>query len=233
MDDSSSKLPHQRAAKVRGNLPPEFELAQLTKDIENPFPSWNASTPACEWKGVTCGDGIHISAIYWDPKSHIPPHLRSFYAYGNGFSGRLHWQHLPQSLKKFRIERNKLQGSVNLTRLPQGLTSLSLSRNMFSGNVVLDCLPQNMTYLNLGNNQFTGCLDFRHLPLTLTSLSCNDNKFDTLVHFYSVPLKLSLHLQNNPGLQGVLEKPKFINPVVEKYCEKYQINVNGTKLIIL
>mmetsp|Transcript_17081 Transcript_17081/g.23680 ORF Transcript_17081/g.23680 Transcript_17081/m.23680 type:complete len:228 (+) Transcript_17081:61-744(+) len=226
MDDTVPNLSYSRAAKVRGNLPQEFELAQLIKDIENPLPSWNTSTPACKWKGVVCTDGIHISKIRWSRRTTLPPHLRTRSLCGNGFSGRLHLQHLPQSLETLDVSVNRAHGSVDLTRLPHGLTLLYLNKNMLSGNVVFDCLPQTMKYLNLGNNQFTGCLDFRHLPLTLTSLSCNDNNFDTLVPVQNLPPELRyLHLQNNPELKGVLEKSTF--PVILT-----SVDVTGTRLTL-
>jgi len=226
MDDTVPNLSYSRAAKVRGNLPQEFELAQLIKDIENPLPSWNTSTPACKWKGVVCTDGIHISKIRWSRRTTLPPHLRTRSLCGNGFSGRLHLQHLPQSLETLDVSVNRAHGSVDLTRLPHGLTLLYLNKNMLSGNVVFDCLPQTMKYLNLGNNQFTGCLDFRHLPLTLAKLYCNDNKFNAIVRFHSLPLSMVfLQLRNNPELQGVLEKSSFPATGTE-------INISGTKLTI-
>ena len=225
MDDPAPNLSYPRAAKVRGNLPQEFKLAQLVKDIENSLLSWNTSTPACKWEGIVCADGTHISEIYWSAPKSLPPHLR-LKSPGNVFSGRLHLQHLPESLEKLYVAGNRLNGIMDLTRLPQGLTFLSLCKNLFSGNVVLDCLPQTLAHINIGHNQLTGCLDFRHLPVTLRALFCYDNNFDTLVPVQNLPPELRyLHLQNNPELKGVLEKSTF--PVILT-----SVDVTGTRLTL-
>ena len=117
MDNTDSQI--QRPAKVRGvGLPQEYELAQFISGIKNSHISWNTSTPACEWNGVICEDGKHVTNINWRERM---------------LSGALRWNSLPRTVNKFSAAHNNHTGPVHLYVLPSHLIDLNLLRNSFTG----------------------------------------------------------------------------------------------------
>ena len=134
-----------RAGKVRGMfLPPEYELTKFISDVQNVHESWNTTTPACEWNGVTCSEEGKVSRIAWKTR---------------GLSGILHWSSIPRSVTSIDLSDNQLSGSVIFASLPPGLERMWLQENMFTGELQLDDLPPTMRTLNIGANQFTGFVD--------------------------------------------------------------------------
>ena len=181
--EDRSLYTHVRPSKVqRVNLPQEYDLARFIEDIENPDPSWNTSTPACAWKGVTC-EGIHVWKIIWNRYK---------------LSGSVHWNWIPQSLQQFRVWENMLTGAVNFNALPPQLSYLNLIQNFFTDIAHLEHLPVNIEYLYLRSNRFEGNVELCALPPTLLELDLSDNKFSGGIHLNKLPLSLKhLNIASN------------------------------------
>mmetsp|Transcript_2149 Transcript_2149/g.2903 ORF Transcript_2149/g.2903 Transcript_2149/m.2903 type:complete len:200 (-) Transcript_2149:39-638(-) len=138
-----------RAGKVRGMfLPPEYELTKFISDVQNVHESWNTTTPACEWIGVTCSEQGEVSRIAWS---------------GRGLSGTLHWGSIPRSVTYLELSGNQLSGCVSFALLPPVLERMWLQGNRFTGELHLEDLPPTMLILNISRNQFTGFVDLSFL----------------------------------------------------------------------
>jgi len=172
---------HSHTGRVRGaNLPQEYELAKFTQDIEKPHPSWNTSTPACEWKCVTCEDAIHVTEINW-----------SAFAFER-LSGTLQWDWLPRTLTACRLWDTQLTGGVKLDTLPPQLSTLILWNNDFTGNLDLEHMPHTLEELAVGSNRFEGSVELTSLPRNLVYLSLRKNKLSGTIDL----TRLSEHLNH-------------------------------------
>ena len=204
-----------RTGKIRGtHLPQEYELAFLVENVTNQLLSWNTSTPACEWHGIKCDDGLNVSQIEWKflisfklegtlRLDKIPKTVLYFDVSGNHLSGTIELAQLPQPLAQLWLHCNRFEGTVDLTHLPPNLTKLCLWHNNLSGGVDLSCLPSKITYLNLSSNKFTGSVDLEHLPPFLHALNLQDNELSGLVSFDSLPRGIAtLGLSGNGELYG-------------------------------
>ena len=102
--DPSPVLP----SKVRGaHLPQEYALARLIQDIEPPHASWSRSTPACEWKGVSCDKQKRITKLHWYSGA---TKLISRVEMEQRFLGSLRWVWIPESLLFCSVAYNRLSG---------------------------------------------------------------------------------------------------------------------------
>ena len=146
-----------RAAKVSAtNLPSEYDLVRLVRNIENPHTSWSTSTPACEWDGVSCNKEAEITGINWPSRkltgelsfSYLPKTLHTLYAYVNKLSGELQFDTFPVTcmMRTLSLRDNELSGPLDLTALPPKLKTLILSGNQFTGDVCLTKLPSCYDY---------------------------------------------------------------------------------------
>ena len=163
VDPSNANTQETRPGKVRGaNLPQEYELTRFVQNIENPHPSWNASTPACDWEHVTCDEELHVIWINWN---------------GMNMKGSLQWNYLCHTVLEFRAWLNQLRGNVLLGALPSQIVRFDLSTNGFSGELDWSHLPGEMIDLFFSDNKFKGCVDFKHLPLSLKVLQVQYNQF--------------------------------------------------------
>ena len=180
----------RRAGRVsKANLPQEYELAQLVQNIENPHPSWNTSTPACEWDGVYCDVASEIKSIKWNVYSgksyqqltgslsfvYLPKTLRKFDVFLTKLSGEVPLNTLPYRLKSMNLRNNNLSGPLDLTALPPIFKKLVASGNRFTGEICLDKLPLGLKYLFLDCNQLSGKVCLCNLPSTLYLLDLSSN----------------------------------------------------------
>ena len=179
--DSGSQC---RIGRVRGaELPQEYELMRFVAHVKQLDATWNSSTPACEWKDMTCEDGVHVTHIRW--------------SYSN-LSGSFNWDSLPRTLISFSVWTNKLEGSVHLDGLPPSLTHLHLPNNAFTGSLDLQSLPSMLIELFLGENEFVGSVDLDRLPMTLVKLSLWQNMLSGRIEFLRLPQALQfLNLSEN------------------------------------
>ena len=180
----------RRAGRVsKANLPQEYELAQLVQNIENPHPSWNASTPACEWDGVDCDVASEIKSIKWNVYSgksyqeltgslsfvYLPKTVRIFDVFLTKLSGEVPLNTLPFKLESMNLRNNDLSGPLDLTALPPIFNKLVLSGNRFTGEICLDKLPSGLKYLWLDCNQLSGKVCLCNLPSALYLLDLSSN----------------------------------------------------------
>ena len=150
----------RKPAKVSGvPLPPQYDLLRLLQDVENLLPSWNSTTPACEWEQVSCKPSGQIAAIYWCDKK---------------FRGSLIWNYLPSKLERLNVARNQLSGDVPFDVLPATLKGINLSNNRFSGTPSFRYLPA-LNGVGLRANNFEGWVNFEFLALSVRHLFVNDN----------------------------------------------------------
>ena len=101
-----SPRPLKRAAKVSvANLPLEYQLARLIRNIENPHNTWDTDTPACEWEGVECNEQGEPDDIYWEQMedSEGPDHWEY------GLKGSLDLTDIPNLVKRFFCEQESIQ----------------------------------------------------------------------------------------------------------------------------
>ena len=149
-----------RAGKVRGNVPQEYELANLIQNVKNPHYSWDSTMPLCQRKGLRCNDDGLLETIHWEFL---------------GLRGSLNWEYLPRSLTHFSVTFSKLTGELEIGNLPSQLESLFVNDNELTGTPDLTSLPQNLDVLGLSNNLFHGVLDFSKMPHSLRILWLQNN----------------------------------------------------------
>mmetsp|Transcript_18743 Transcript_18743/g.25890 ORF Transcript_18743/g.25890 Transcript_18743/m.25890 type:complete len:280 (+) Transcript_18743:48-887(+) len=182
-----------RIGRVGGsNLPQEYELARFVELVENPHPTWNVSTPACEWKGVTCEDGLHVTKIDWENVAEL-----------NSLSGSIQWEWLPQKILVVDVAKQKLSGNVPLKTLPSKLRVLNLVLNQFSGGLDLQFLPNTLEKVWVDYNNFQDGVDLTQLSQSLLALTLSSNKLSGHVDLVSLPsgmtcLNLSRNLFTGP-----------------------------------
>ena len=129
-----------RKGRVRGaNLPQEYELSRFIQNIANPHPSWNTSTPACDWSNVYCDVELHVKKIYWRRMK---------------LAGLLQWNYLCRTTREFTTVQNDLSGGVPLDTLPSPMTEFVVNANAFSGELDLSHLPNDMDTLTSERQQF-------------------------------------------------------------------------------
>jgi len=169
--------------------------------------SWTNNTPACQWYGVVCTNGI-VTQLDWQglglqgffngsnlPKgltagdffrnaltgtpilTSLPANLLLLDLAQNGFTGTPDLTSLPASLQFLFLLHNNLTGTPNLTSLPANMQNLDLGSNGFTGTPILSSLPVNLLSLALNNNQFSGTPDLSSLPVILEELNLYTNKF--------------------------------------------------------
>jgi len=205
----------RRAAKVSiTNLPQEFQLEQVVRDVENPNSSWTTSTPACKWSGVDCNNTDSVMSISWWSRelkgslnySHLPETIHIFYANVNQLFGEVSLETFPPKLRTLSLRNNQLSGTLDLTALPPDLKTLVLSGNQFTGEVCLTKLPSQLRYLYLGRNMLSGDLCFRKLP-NMVILRLEENDFSGKIDLRSIPCSLEeLNLANNINLCGKVKE---------------------------
>jgi len=231
MSDSSVLKP----GKVQGSsMPQEYNLMRLIQNIENPRPSWNTSTPACEWEDVSCDQSSMVTEINWEVLhlrgllclEYLPDSIIDFHASENALFGSVRLDYLPGPLELLNLSENAFSGAVDLVSLPSALRSLYLDENMFTGSVVLNSLPSQLRILNLAANKLTGTLDLGHLPPNLETLYLSNNCFEGEVLLNSLPQSLRfLWMRNNTLLQGEIGKKNLSG--------KLLIKTDGTLISIL
>ena len=200
-DDTDAAQYRSRAGKVRGaKLPQEYELVQFIVDIKNPHHTWNTSTPACRWAGVTCADHLHVTGLNW---------------YMMALTGTPQWDSLPQTVYACNFYVNKLTGPFSTGILPTPLREIEIGRNEFMGNLDLQHLPHMLRILYCSANCFEGNVDLAHLPASLQHLSLNDNKFSGNINLTCLPscMRNLIYLSSLPGsLLLVLSSPGSYAP---------------------
>ena len=224
----------RRAAKVSNtNLPQEYQLARLVRNVENSFSSWNTSTPACEWYGVDCNKEGEIMSIKWPMSKlkgslsfrYLPETMHTFYAYVNELSGDVPLGTLSSSLHRLSLRDNELSGTLDLAALPLNLTTLILSGNRFTGEVCLTRLPSGLLNLCLGRNMLSGELYLNELP-NVIMLRLENNNFSGNVDLSSLPASLDeLDLSCNVNLSGEVKK----SVLPEKLCSA--LRIRSTKIV--
>mmetsp|Transcript_465 Transcript_465/g.721 ORF Transcript_465/g.721 Transcript_465/m.721 type:complete len:204 (+) Transcript_465:38-649(+) len=182
-----------RAGKVHSVvIPQEYVLMQLLENVTYKESTWNANTPACRWKHVSCNHEQQISVLDWGHNGvysyqspelqgsfmwrYLPYSLRVFRAFRQRLCGTLSLCELPYRLRVFEIDENRHYGVLDLTSLPQAMECLHLRANQFEGNVVLTALPAKLLALDLSQNQFTGSVDLSALPRVVQRLNLSGNK---------------------------------------------------------
>ena len=171
--NSTSTTPHLRTSKVRHTeLPVEYRMMHLIKDIENPHKSWSEDTHLCNWSGVSCNRTalplISITEILWR---------------GRNLAGRLRWEFLPPTVRNLDVglntyfgwQQNMLKGPLPLYDMPTQLKKILVGYNQLSGELALTSLPSNLWMLNVSSNDFEGNVDLTALPRTLEFLQMDTN----------------------------------------------------------
>ena len=230
-----------RAARVRGNLPPqELQLTKWIADVtqraadnypnQQKYPTWNVRHRACQWEGIVCNESEQVTEIKWSHR---------------GISGFLKWEFLPHTLVELHLLNNYLGGDIlsrsfpnglevldlsfnffnhhfDLTLLPTALKTLRLSHNEFSGKALLTCLPQNLERVHLDRNRFKETPDLTCLPPMLRYLSLAENKFSGYVRLDALPNELIvLDLSGNPEVHVQDDKFQIIDCNVVPLAKKY------------
>jgi len=133
--------------------------------------------PVCEWKGITCRDGIvwkmfyrtlhpNMASLDW-----LPPTLRKARVEFSRREKVLNTRRLPRMLTVFRVKFSDVHGEVDLRTLPEHLEFFSLQYNKVCGTVYLDQLPANIRVIDLYWNPITACVVVgRCLPESLTDV---------------------------------------------------------------
>ena len=177
--DTRRTSPLYRASKVRGHLPPEYELGVFIQTLQGTHISWNASQPVSNWADVDCDKTGMVRAIRWSAR-----HLE----------GEPQWRHLPWSLENLFLQDNNLSGAVNFEEFPRGLIILNLSGNKFTGAIQLQQLPPSMQKVYLMSNKFEGRVYFHDLPSGLEELFLGYNtKLTGSACLADFPVPLRLH----------------------------------------
>ena len=140
-----------RLGKARAPLPQEYELAAFIRDVENPYPTWNTSTPACKWKSVICSKEGRVQKVNWswNGDHEMPRHFNY-----RKLRGILHWNELPGTITSVRVTENAFRGTVCFRALPHELVLLQLERNAFEGTLDLNELPQKLLQGYVSFNKF-------------------------------------------------------------------------------
>ncbi|XP_062210404.1 probable inactive receptor kinase At1g48480 [Phragmites australis] len=130
------------------------------------LPSWNSTTPTCQWQGVTCGNGRVVELRL--PGAGLMGSLPS------GVLGSL------SALRTLSLRYNALTGSIpdDLSRLAE-LRAIYFQHNNFSGEVPASLFGlKNLVRLDLAGNKFSGEIspDFNKL-IRLGTLHLEDNGF--------------------------------------------------------
>ena len=161
-----------RPAKVRGalNLPPEYDLEMLTKQIDGHVFSWSEKSSGKQKRSSRSntlgrGDGVlyrndEVRTIRW----------REY-----GLSGSLNWAFIPRNMRCIDVSYNDLTGEVEWGMLPPTLVQLWLSSNRFTGEIDFSCLPQTLQVLDLHCNDFSGTVLFESRPKGLFYLRLSRN----------------------------------------------------------
>ena len=89
-------------------------LVFLTYNWTPKDPSWTINTPACQWAGVYCTNGI-VTQLSW---------------YTRGLAGFFNGSNLPTGLQYGFFQYNRFTGNPILNSLPATLQYLSLHDNI-------------------------------------------------------------------------------------------------------
>mmetsp|Transcript_10617 Transcript_10617/g.14218 ORF Transcript_10617/g.14218 Transcript_10617/m.14218 type:complete len:204 (+) Transcript_10617:60-671(+) len=154
-----------RLGKVKAALPQEYGLALFIKDIENPHPTWNATTPLCEWYGVTCDEEKNPTEFEYV----------GWHALNEPLRGELSWAHLPDTIINLRFPGNELSGGIAVKDLPRAMTEVTLSSNKFTGELDLEGLPDTMECFEVDDNDLEGFTNMDKLPTNLSELNLGKN----------------------------------------------------------
>ena len=157
---ASDTLPLLPSKVARATLPQEYDLVRLIQNVKNHHRSWDANTPACEWRGTVC-DAQNVVEIGWKLSD---------------LHGELNWKYLPQELQILSLHTNALSGEVPFDQLPSTMLHLCLFFNKFMGTPNFLFLPPRLSYLSISMNQFDGQANFSSLPTTLNYLYVRDNE---------------------------------------------------------
>ncbi|WVZ56042.1 hypothetical protein U9M48_006628 [Paspalum notatum var. saurae] len=130
------------------------------------LPSWNSSTPTCQWQGVTCESGRVVELRL--PGAGLMGSLPS------GVLGNL------SALRTLSLRYNALTGPIpdDLSRLTE-LRAIYFQHNSFSGEVPASLFGlKNLVRLDIAGNKFTGEIspDFNKL-IRLGTLYLDGNSF--------------------------------------------------------
>ena len=214
-----------RTARVRlENLPPEYELDRLVRNLQNRHSSWSLNTPLSEWRGVQYNERAQIS-ITWRMMqlagtlelSHLSCTVEEFDTCGNFMSGDIALNSLPLSLRHLNLGFNNFSGPIDLTSLPPSLELLCLSNNGFSGEICLTQLPPKLLKLYLQGNAFSGAICLSELPPILTYVNLENNAFSGAVYFENLPSSLStLILSTNEHLYGEITKTNLLFTKIDR-----------------
>ena len=223
------------------NLPQEYELAQLVRNVGNPHSSWNTPTPACEWDGVICNKANETTVINWNGFSnksykqltgslnfgYLPKTVHKFHVFITKVSGEVPLNVLSCKLVSLGLRDNELSGPLDLTALPPNMRDLDLSANRFTGEICLTELPSDLQYLSLDRNQLSGKVCLRDLP-NLCRLRLYTNRFSGKIDVRSLPSTLhQLDLSNNVKLHGEIEKRLLPDKV------GFYLNIRNTKIALV
>uniref|UniRef100_A0A804UKB6 Protein kinase domain-containing protein n=1 Tax=Zea mays TaxID=4577 RepID=A0A804UKB6_MAIZE len=130
------------------------------------LPSWNSSTPTCQWQGVTCESGRVVELRL--PGAGLMGNLPS------GVLGNL------SALRTLSLRYNALTGPIpdDLSRLSE-LRAIYFQHNSFSGEVPASLFElKNLVRLDIAGNKFSGKIsqDFNKL-IRLGTLYLDGNSF--------------------------------------------------------
>ncbi|RLN17696.1 putative inactive receptor kinase [Panicum miliaceum] len=130
------------------------------------LPSWNSTTPTCQWQGVTCENGRVVELRL--PGAGLMGNLPS------GALGNL------SALRTLSLRYNALTGPLpdDLSRLSE-LRAIYFQHNSFSGEVPASLFGlKNLVRLDIADNKFTGEIspDFNKL-IRLGTLYLDGNSF--------------------------------------------------------
>uniref|UniRef100_A0A804RBE6 Leucine-rich repeat-containing N-terminal plant-type domain-containing protein n=1 Tax=Zea mays TaxID=4577 RepID=A0A804RBE6_MAIZE len=130
------------------------------------LPSWNSTTPTCQWQGVTCESGRVVELRL--PGAGLMGNLPS------GVLGNL------SALRTLSLRYNALTGPIpdDLSRLSE-LRAIYFQHNSFSGEVPASLFElKNLVRLDIAGNKFSGKIspDFNKL-IRLGTLYMDGNSF--------------------------------------------------------
>ncbi|XP_015689819.2 probable inactive receptor kinase At1g48480 [Oryza brachyantha] len=158
------------------------------------LPSWNSSTPTCNWQGVTCENG-RVTEL------RLP---------GAGLMGTLPSNVLGNlsALRTLSLRYNALTGPIpdDLSRLPE-LRAIYFQHNSFSGEVPASVFTlKNLVRLDLAGNKFSGEIspDFNKLN-RLGTLFLDGNSFTGEIPKLDLPTLSQFNVSYNK-LNGSIPK---------------------------
>jgi len=224
-----SPRPRKRAAKVSvANLPLEYQLARLIRNIENPHYTWGTDMPACEWNRVECNEQGEPEAIHWHQMDQsacpnlwdygligsldltdIPKMVKHFSVQHNQLRGEIRLDGLPDKLENLDLSQNVFEGSLDLTSLPPSLYSFCSYKNKFTGNVCLTRLPPPMEQLLLGDNRLTGSADLTSLPSKMWHINLERNEFSGEINLAKLPPTMKYMSISHNKFSGELRLDKL------------------------